>query len=105
MKKYLSIASFILLFITLIGVITFYLDTGIYKREFAIFFIWLLPSIGLVLAIVGKKGFIRVAGLIGNILILTFTAFIPFLVTTFLEPTIRQKMSEEMVNNISSQRI
>ena len=83
MKKYLSIVSFILFFITLIGVITFNSDTGIYKREFAILFIWILPSIGLVLAIVGKKGFIRVAGLVGNILILIFTAVIPFVVTTF----------------------
>ncbi|MEK4666542.1 hypothetical protein [Niallia sp. FSL R7-0271] len=83
MKKYLSIASFIIFFITLAGVITFYSDSGSVKRESAIFFIWILPTIGLILGIFGKKGFFKIGGLIGHILILTFTAVIPFVVTTF----------------------
>lgn len=83
MKKVLSISSFVIFFIALIGVLRIYWDVSSIKREYVIFFLWVLPVVGLVLGIVGKKGFFKIGGLIGNSLIAFVTIIIPYASTLF----------------------
>lgn len=83
MKKILSIASFVIFFIALIGVLRIYWDVSSVKREYVIFFLWVLPVIGLLLGIPGKKGFFKTGGLIGNSLIAFVTIVIPYASTLF----------------------
>ncbi|MFT8323748.1 MAG: hypothetical protein ABF649_23215, partial [Bacillus sp. (in: firmicutes)] len=60
-----------------------YWDVSSIKREYVIFFLWVLPVVGLVLGIVGKKGLFKIGGLIGNSLIAFVTIIIPYASTLF----------------------
>lgn len=72
-----------LLLLSLTGVIRFFWDASNFKREFAIFFMWVLPVIGLVLGIVDKKGIFKTFALVGNSLIVFVTIVIPYASTLF----------------------
>ncbi|MFP7486353.1 hypothetical protein SFC65_19505 [Priestia filamentosa] len=86
MKKGLSIVSAIIAIIAFVGSITIIFVIDGYSpvpNSVAIFIIWILPIIGLILGFIGKKKFFKYVGIYGNSLTLLITLFYPLVMSFF----------------------
>ncbi|RAS77471.1 hypothetical protein [Priestia endophytica] len=86
MKKGLSIISAIIAIIAFVGSMNITFVTNGYStvpKYVAIFTLWILPIIGLILGFIGKKKFFKYVGIYGNSLTLLITLVYPLVMSFF----------------------
>lgn len=81
--NFFSFASFLIFVISLITYILAFLMNFPFPNALLILLLWLFPPIGIICGFLGKKGFFKISGLIGNILIFIIIIVIPFIASFF----------------------
>gem|GEM_PF-2535960 len=82
-QNFYSVGSFIIFFISFVAYILAFFMNFPFPNALSILFLWFFPIIGIIFGFIGKKGFFKISGLIGNIVIFIIVVVIPFVTSFF----------------------
>lgn len=82
-QNYYSVGSFTIFFVSSVAYILAFFMSIPFPNTLSIILLWLFPIIGIIFGCLGKKGFLKICGLIGNVLLFILMVVIPFVTSFF----------------------
>ncbi len=87
-QNYYSVGSFTIFSVSSVAYILAFFMSLPFPNTLSIILLRLFPIIGIIFGCLGKKGFFKICGLIGNVLLLYINGCNPFRYLIFLESTL-----------------